>query len=62
MPQEAVVNGAPKGPRMGDIFVCSRNKDFLDHRDSDGNTVDMSYLGGEIQKRSLVKIRVFFHA
>ena len=55
LPQETVVNGAPKGPRMGDTFsFATGTKTFLDHRDSDGNIIDVSYLGGENNSKTFV--------
>ena len=55
LPQETVVNGAPKGPRMGDTFsFATGTKTFLDHRDSDGNIIDVSYLGGEKNSKTFV--------
>ena len=38
---------APTGPRIGDTFFCYRSKTFLDHRNEQGQIVNVSYLGSE---------------
>ncbi len=50
-----VVNGAPTGPRLGDTFdFATGSKAFLDHRDADGNLLNVTYLGGDQNSQTFV--------
>lgn len=52
---EPVATGAPTGPRLGDTFdFATGSKAFLDHRDSEGNLVSVTYMGGNQNSQTFV--------
>ena len=52
---EPVATGAPKGPRLGDTFgFATGSKAFLDHRDSEGNLLSVTYMGGNQNSQTFV--------
>jgi len=52
---EPVATGAPSGPRLGDTFdFATGSKAFLDHRDSEGNLLSVTYMGGNQNSQTFV--------
>ena len=52
---EPVATGAPTGPRLGDTFdFATGSKAFLDHRDSEGNLLSVTYMGGKQNSQTFV--------
>ena len=52
---EPVATGAPTGPRLGDTFdFATGSKAFLDHRDSEGNLLSVTYMGGNQNSQTFV--------
>ncbi len=52
---EPVATGAPSGPRLGDTFdFATGSKAFLDHRDSEGNLLSVTYMGGKQNSQTFV--------
>ena len=53
--EEPVATGAPTGPRLGDTFdFATGSKAFLDHRDSEGNLLSVTYMGGKQNSQTFV--------